>query len=438
MQAAPLQPAAAKSPLERHHDVARRPPRPSSAPTSHERLARPSTVPLVLRSCACGGSSEESCQCDSAKGQVAKSAGSVPSSVVHKALATPGEPLAEANRADFEARLGTDLSGVRVHTGQHADESARAVGARAYTVGQDLVFRAGAYSPGSSEGWRLLAHELVHVAQAEPNASAGPASVPSQFVVSNPGDAVEREAELVAAAMSASLQPVPTLTAPGRSPSGGTASLAQLHRGTLARYAHKDCVDDDLKGHVWPADDLARKMVDKALTALSASPVGPSVAALFPKYFMTSTPDISAAKQVLTAVQTEFAANDYTYECEDDCKSTDNGYTWSGIIGALTSSHIHLCMNNFRSRSNECLARTIVHEFTHRYANTDDNGYCKSGCGYSSCPSDLTPAKALDNADSYACFAYELWGLAPAPAPPPPAPAPPAPPPPAPSPAPPP
>lgn len=126
-------------------------------------------------------------------------------------------------------------------------------------------------------------------------------------------------------------------------------------------------------------------MVKKALGVLSASPVDASVAALFPKYFMTSTPSISAIQSVFNSVDAEFGDNDYTYECEEDCPRADNGYTWSGVTGALTQAHIHLCMNNFRSRANDCLARTIVHEFTHRYADTADNGYCKSGCGYSSC-----------------------------------------------------
>src|SRR5262249_11272126 len=43
--------------------------------------------------------------------------------------------------------------------------SARAVNALAYTVGQDVVFGAGQYAPGTNEGRKLLAHELTHVAQ---------------------------------------------------------------------------------------------------------------------------------------------------------------------------------------------------------------------------------------------------------------------------------
>lgn len=58
-----------------------------------------------------------------------------------------------------------DLSAVRIHTGARAAEAARAVNARAYTVGRDVVFGAGEYQPNSAAGRRLLAHELAHVLQ---------------------------------------------------------------------------------------------------------------------------------------------------------------------------------------------------------------------------------------------------------------------------------
>lgn len=62
-----------------------------------------------------------------------------------------------------------DLRAVRIHTDARAAEAARAVNARAYTVGRDVVFGAGQYQPGSSEGRRLLAHELAHVLQSDGN-----------------------------------------------------------------------------------------------------------------------------------------------------------------------------------------------------------------------------------------------------------------------------
>jgi hypothetical protein len=61
--------------------------------------------------------------------------------------------------------LDHDFSRVRIHTGPLAAESARAVNAHAYTVGQDIVFAAGQYRPGTKAGDRLLAHELTHTVQ---------------------------------------------------------------------------------------------------------------------------------------------------------------------------------------------------------------------------------------------------------------------------------
>ena len=76
-----------------------------------------------------------------------------------------GQPLPGSTRAFFEPRFGHDFSQVRVHTDVKAAESARAVNARAFTVGQDVVFGAGEYAPGTAAGQRLLAHELTHVVQ---------------------------------------------------------------------------------------------------------------------------------------------------------------------------------------------------------------------------------------------------------------------------------
>src|SRR5918997_614645 len=75
---------------------------------------------------------------------------------VGRALESGGSPLGGAALQKMESGLGHDFSQVRVHTDARADESARAVQARAYTVGNDIVFREGAYSPGSADGQKLL------------------------------------------------------------------------------------------------------------------------------------------------------------------------------------------------------------------------------------------------------------------------------------------
>ena len=76
-----------------------------------------------------------------------------------------GQPLDGSTRSTMEDRLGFDFSRVRIHTDAQAAESARAVRARAYTVGSDVVFGPGQYAPRSLEGQRLIAHELTHVRQ---------------------------------------------------------------------------------------------------------------------------------------------------------------------------------------------------------------------------------------------------------------------------------
>ncbi len=80
-------------------------------------------------------------------------------------LRSGGRPIPKSVRAFFEPRFGYDFSQVRVHTDARAAESARAVNAQAYTIGHDIVFRAGQYAPGDSRGKALLTHELTHVVQ---------------------------------------------------------------------------------------------------------------------------------------------------------------------------------------------------------------------------------------------------------------------------------
>ncbi|MEO3872717.1 DUF4157 domain-containing protein [Nonomuraea sp. B12E4] len=86
---------------------------------------------------------------------------------------TGGQPLRAADRAFFEPRLGVSLAGVRVHTGTAAGAAARSLQAKAYTVGDDVVFGTGRYAPESDQGRLLLAHELAHVAQQSGTARQG-------------------------------------------------------------------------------------------------------------------------------------------------------------------------------------------------------------------------------------------------------------------------
>ncbi len=99
-----------------------------------------------------------------------------------------GQGLDPAVERKMGSALGDDFSDVRVHADDTANALNQAVKADAFTTGADIFFREGKYRPGGSDGERLLAHELTHVAQ-QRGAPAG-----GRMTVSSPSDASEREA----------------------------------------------------------------------------------------------------------------------------------------------------------------------------------------------------------------------------------------------------
>jgi hypothetical protein len=76
-----------------------------------------------------------------------------------------GESLPSSVRSSLEPRLGHDFSQVHIHADAKADELSQQLGARAFTTGNDVFFREGAYQPSSEDGRGLIAHELTHVVQ---------------------------------------------------------------------------------------------------------------------------------------------------------------------------------------------------------------------------------------------------------------------------------
>lgn len=182
-------------------------PKPASRPAW---TATPTRSSLLQRKCACGGTTGANGECEECrKKRLAKTlqrAATQPSTlnsqpaevppIVHDVLRSPGQPLDPGTRAYMEPRFGHDFSQVRVHTNSHAADSARAVDALAYTVGQNVVFGSGQYSPLSHSGRRLLAHELTHVVQQAQGAPNTPMA--SSIQMNAPGDAYEHEADVAA------------------------------------------------------------------------------------------------------------------------------------------------------------------------------------------------------------------------------------------------
>lgn len=138
-----------------------------------------SSVSILQRKCACGqhapGGECEECRKEREGVLQRKSSGGPIgniSPIVQDGLCTNGRPLETGLRRHMEPLFQYDLSGIKVHTGEVADRAARSVHAKAYTVGSDMVFAAGQYSPGTPAGRKLIAHELSHTIQQRQATSA--------------------------------------------------------------------------------------------------------------------------------------------------------------------------------------------------------------------------------------------------------------------------
>jgi hypothetical protein len=136
-------------------------------------------------------------------GPMGAAGGPVPGAVAQRIDASRGggSALDGGLRGRMEPALGQSLESVRVHVGAESDDLNSSLGAKAFTTGDDVFVRSDQYSPGSSSGQELLAHELTHVAQQRTMASSGPMTVgPAE-------DPSEHEADSVARAVLSSPAP---------------------------------------------------------------------------------------------------------------------------------------------------------------------------------------------------------------------------------------
>src|SRR5438552_4372157 len=242
---------------------------------------------ILQRKCACGGTPGPSGECEECRKKKlqrktrnseleTRNDSEVPT-IVHEVLRSPGQPLDPATLAFMEPRFGHDFSSVRVHTDAKAMESARAVNALAYTVGRNVVFSAEAYSPYSRTGQQLIAHELTHVIQ-QANGAVSGRPIACGMSVSDPGDAYERQADVVASGLfsgaassnrvpgrSAYLEPLasglnhtiqrqPRRGRPAQSASRGPA-VVEDHQGVSAGQMHRSEFLTTLREALFEATD---------------------------------------------------------------------------------------------------------------------------------------------------------------------------------------
>jgi hypothetical protein len=174
---------------------------------------KPSFTPvktgILQRKCACGNSASltgKCTECDNKRLTLQRRSANrdevseVPA-IVGEVLRQPGQHLDQDTRSFMESRFGHDFSQVQVHTDAKAAESAQALNALAYTVGQNIVFRAEYYAPRSREGQKLIAHELAHTIQ-----QSDRFDLPvTKLEMTEIGDAGEREAEAASQAITQDL-----------------------------------------------------------------------------------------------------------------------------------------------------------------------------------------------------------------------------------------
>ncbi len=149
--------------------------------------------------------------------------------IVHEVLRSPGQPLDAATRAFFEPRLRRGLSQVQIHSDARAAQSAKSIGAQAYTVGQHVVFANSRNAPPSADDDKLLGHELAHVVQ---QSGAAPTA---NSRISDDADAPEFEADGPIRAPAVNLLHVQRQPKP-RAEVGSAMSAAQAELAEVEKF----------------------------------------------------------------------------------------------------------------------------------------------------------------------------------------------------------
>lgn len=312
---------------------------------------------------------------------------SVAPPVVHEVLRGAGAPLDGATRNYFESRMGQDFSGVRVHTGARAAESAVAVGARAYTVASHVVFGAGEYAPGSGAGRHVLAHELAHVAQQRG------ATIGSSIPVGGAHDSEEQAADRAATATAA------------------TGMLSSVQRGAqLRRLGANPGCNAAQRTTIHQAIYNARGWVNKAIPQLEATPLSGRATSALRRNFGATHGVAANAPLIVGRLRGGYSEiSSIPFECRDaadaTCAAAPCGFTpGAGAHRAVICTNATLVAGTHARYQAGC----VLHESFHAaYAGFAGDSY--SGWhGASASTAGYPGASPLLNADSYTTLAMDL------------------------------
>ena len=161
-----------------------------------------------------------------------------------------GQSLPEETRSDMEGTIGSDFSKVRVHTDSSAVQMNKELGAQAFTHGSDVYFGAGKYDTGSSDGQRLLAHELVHTVQ------QGGADIQKQDMCTSEAKMSSEQGQDSSTDMCYAPVQNSSLSSPGKFASIPTNILAKvLPKAGIRIHGSPSPTDPEYEGRVGLAED---------------------------------------------------------------------------------------------------------------------------------------------------------------------------------------
>jgi hypothetical protein len=414
-----------------------------------ERVLQPTPQPAPDEPCAACASGAAPCpKCAAEEKRLRRkpngSAGAIPVPPADfRGALGAGQPLPAGTRRFFEARFGADFGAVRVHTGKRAASLAAALDARAFALERDLVFGAGEYQPGSSAGRRLLAHELAHTLQ------DGGADAPIRRRVSPRFDRIrdnltygivdwkifDSEAHEVLMILKALndqdlRDTVRAMEAEGlvgrlfgnvsnEDQDREYATLERIHAVRVHREGEREVVGPCPPARRRAIESKVRatrewsRAAREAIDDFIADPRGHApTAALLDRHFLHQrNAGALAEPQILAHARTigdnfrlsEVQANPYTNICASRfdplCRALAAAYVSHG------RRTVTFCESFFQS-SELWQTFALLHELVHVYARVRDRGY-----GDERIFAYLTPADAINNADSYALFAADVRGV---------------------------
>lgn len=380
----------------------------------------------LQRKCACGNHASTGGECeDCAKKRLHMKSLShnqpfnEAPDIVHIELAAPGRPLDRKTQGVMQSRFGYDFSNVRVHADSHAAESARAVDALAYTVGNHVVFGAGQYAPHTRIGRHLLAHELAHTVQQRSMAPQRQHKLKIEPGHSADEPAADRAADAVVAGC-----PVPALAAAApalrRKDAPDPLACDSAHADAISK-ANTTAGEWLGKVGTWfdeyaklvkkrtPRSAEFRKVGDELFGKLSLLNGHFSLAEIIRKdyksRFPTSAEWEGEFKEFETFGRAVFNIRrnfngvklNLTSHCEKPCPKGQNGADVAGSAHPGSNKYT-IYTNCFDKQDAKAQAATVLHEAFHATYSTF------SGDSYSS-NKDYPGTDAINNADSYTTFA---------------------------------